>query len=157
MDTLAPRAQSDLADDEDESQWEQETWRQVRSLRCVLRASAQRWICTRCQSQILLETLSSLHHHCSGHPQDVYDISWSPTSEFLISGSLDHTAIVWDLSGSARTFVLSSALHATFKNVHLSSHSPTILSLGDCPLRSQTIAVAESAHSLCAGRVVGSV
>lgn len=37
MDTLAQRVQSsaEMMDEEDESQWEQETWRQVRSLRYV--------------------------------------------------------------------------------------------------------------------------
>uniref|UniRef100_A0A6M2DIZ6 Putative histone transcription regulator hira wd repeat superfamily protein n=1 Tax=Xenopsylla cheopis TaxID=163159 RepID=A0A6M2DIZ6_XENCH len=33
-----------------------------------------------------------------GHLQDVYDISWSPNSLFLISGSVDNTAILWDLT-----------------------------------------------------------
>jgi chromatin assembly factor 1 subunit B len=95
MDTLAPRVQSELADDQDESQWEQESWRQVRSLRYHIS---------------FLTSFVQFHefHLCtslSGHPQDVYDISWSPTSEFLLSGSLDHTAIVWDLSGAQRMLI----------------------------------------------------
>lgn len=32
-----------------------------------------------------------------GHKEDVYDISWSPNSQKLISGSVDNTAIIWDL------------------------------------------------------------
>ncbi|KAI5733217.1 hypothetical protein M8J76_009076 [Diaphorina citri] len=32
-----------------------------------------------------------------GHLEDVYDISWSPTSTHLISGSVDNTAIMWDV------------------------------------------------------------
>lgn len=32
-----------------------------------------------------------------GHMEDIYDLSWSPNSQFLISGSVDNTAIVWDV------------------------------------------------------------
>uniref|UniRef100_A0A182NH61 CAF1B/HIR1 beta-propeller domain-containing protein n=1 Tax=Anopheles dirus TaxID=7168 RepID=A0A182NH61_9DIPT len=32
-----------------------------------------------------------------GHMEDVYDLSWSANSQFLISGSVDNTAIVWDV------------------------------------------------------------
>ena len=35
-----------------------------------------------------------------GHLEDVYDLSWSSNSRYLLSGSVDNTAIVWDtLSG----------------------------------------------------------
>lgn len=49
-----------------------------------------------------------------GHPQDVYDIAWSPTSEFLLSGSIDHMAMVWDLSGTHRTFTHYDCLVRVF-------------------------------------------
>lgn len=32
-----------------------------------------------------------------GHLEDVYDLCWSPDSAHLISGSVDNTAIVWDI------------------------------------------------------------
>jgi len=32
-----------------------------------------------------------------GHLQDVYDISWSPDSAFIVSGSVDNTALLWDV------------------------------------------------------------
>lgn len=32
-----------------------------------------------------------------GHLDDVYDLSWSSNSMYLISGSVDNTAIVWDV------------------------------------------------------------
>lgn len=32
-----------------------------------------------------------------GHLSDVYDISWSPDSQYLISGSVDNSAIVWSI------------------------------------------------------------
>lgn len=32
-----------------------------------------------------------------GHLEDVYDLSWSKCSQFLITGSVDNTAILWDV------------------------------------------------------------
>ncbi|XP_054739981.1 chromatin assembly factor 1 subunit B [Anastrepha obliqua] len=32
-----------------------------------------------------------------GHMEDIYDLSWAPNSQFLVSGSVDNTAIVWDV------------------------------------------------------------
>ena len=32
-----------------------------------------------------------------GHLEDVYDLCWSPDSAHLVSGSVDNTAIVWDV------------------------------------------------------------
>lgn len=32
-----------------------------------------------------------------GHMEDVYDLSWAPNSTQLISGSVDNTAMVWDV------------------------------------------------------------
>ncbi|XP_015113309.1 chromatin assembly factor 1 subunit B [Diachasma alloeum] len=32
-----------------------------------------------------------------GHLEDIYDISWSPDSSFMVSGSVDNSAIVWDV------------------------------------------------------------
>lgn len=32
-----------------------------------------------------------------GHLEDIYDISWSPDGNFMVSGSVDNSAIVWDV------------------------------------------------------------
>ena len=32
------------------------------------------------------------------HLDDVYDISWSPDSTHIISGSVDNTAVVWNIN-----------------------------------------------------------
>ncbi|XP_055837057.1 chromatin assembly factor 1 subunit B [Episyrphus balteatus] len=32
-----------------------------------------------------------------GHMEDIYDLSWAPNSQFLVSGSVDNTAIIWDV------------------------------------------------------------
>ena len=37
------------------------------------------------------------HKILRGHMEDVYDLSWSSDSQFLISGSVDNTAMVWDI------------------------------------------------------------
>jgi len=34
---------------------------------------------------------------CRSHLEDVYDISWSSDSQLLLSGSVDNTAILWDV------------------------------------------------------------
>ena len=33
-----------------------------------------------------------------GHIEDIYDLCWSSCSSFLISGSVDNTAILWDVA-----------------------------------------------------------
>lgn len=42
-----------------------------------------------------------------GHMEDVYDLSWSQDSQFLISGSVDNTAIVWDVQKAKSSAILS--------------------------------------------------
>ncbi|EZA57248.1 hypothetical protein DMN91_002477 [Ooceraea biroi] len=42
-----------------------------------------------------------------GHIEDIYDISWSPDSNHLISGSVDNTAIMWDVQKGRKTAILS--------------------------------------------------
>ncbi|XP_026841517.1 chromatin assembly factor 1 subunit B [Drosophila persimilis] len=32
-----------------------------------------------------------------GHREDIYDLSWAPNSLFLVTGSVDNTAMVWDV------------------------------------------------------------
>lgn len=41
-----------------------------------------------------------------GHIEDIYDISWSPDSNSLISGSVDNTAILWDVHKGRNTAIL---------------------------------------------------
>lgn len=44
-----------------------------------------------------------------GHLEDVYDLCWSPDSSSLISGSVDNTAIVWDVQkGNLELFLVVS-------------------------------------------------
>lgn len=33
-----------------------------------------------------------------GHIEDVYDISWTSDGNFMVSGSVDNTAIMWDVN-----------------------------------------------------------
>ncbi|XP_014473067.1 PREDICTED: chromatin assembly factor 1 subunit B [Dinoponera quadriceps] len=42
-----------------------------------------------------------------GHIEDIYDISWSPDSNFLVSGSVDNTAILWDVKKGRNIAILS--------------------------------------------------
>lgn len=42
-----------------------------------------------------------------GHLEDVYDICWSKCSQFLITGSVDNTAIIWDVAKGRNICLLS--------------------------------------------------
>jgi len=33
-----------------------------------------------------------------GHIEDVYDISWTSDGNLMVSGSVDNTAIMWDIN-----------------------------------------------------------
>lgn len=33
-----------------------------------------------------------------GHIEDVYDICWTRDGNFMVSGSVDNTAIMWDIN-----------------------------------------------------------
>jgi WD40 repeat protein len=41
-----------------------------------------------------------------GHMEDVYDLSWSPDSLNLISGSVDNSAILWDVHKGIQIVVI---------------------------------------------------
>ncbi|CAM1297616.1 CHAF1B (predicted), partial [Pycnogonum litorale] len=43
-----------------------------------------------------------------GHIEDIYDLSWSSCSNFLISGSVDNTAIMWDVNKGKSIGMLSA-------------------------------------------------
>lgn len=42
-----------------------------------------------------------------GHMEDIYDLSWSPNSSFLVSGSVDNSAMVWDVQKGKSLAILS--------------------------------------------------
>jgi len=46
--------------------------------------------------------------YCRSHLEDVYDISWSADSKLLLSGSVDNTAILWDVKKGMLQFHSSS-------------------------------------------------
>jgi len=39
----------------------------------------------------------SLYANLNGHQNDVVDLKWTRDSKFLISGSMDKSAIIWDI------------------------------------------------------------
>lgn len=41
-----------------------------------------------------------------GHKEDVYDISWSPDETKLLSGSIDNTAILWNVQNGKNELIL---------------------------------------------------
>lgn len=42
-----------------------------------------------------------------GHKEDVYDICWSVDGSKLLSGSVDNTAILWDVNKGKMEHILS--------------------------------------------------
>ena len=48
--------------------------------------------CIRCQQ--------ALEMMCSGHAMDIYDISWCPNSEFIVSSGTDSNVIIWGIDGA---------------------------------------------------------
>ncbi|XP_063070032.1 chromatin assembly factor 1 subunit B [Engraulis encrasicolus] len=42
-----------------------------------------------------------------GHIEDVYDISWTNDGNFMVSGSVDNTAIMWDVNKGQKMFIFN--------------------------------------------------
>jgi len=49
-----------------------------------------------------------------GHVGDVMDLSWSNDSSFLVSGSLDGTAILWQISSNKQGKLQTMEGHKKF-------------------------------------------
>lgn len=41
-----------------------------------------------------------------GHLGDIYDLSWSPDSNYIVSGSIDNSSIIWDVQKGKNTNIL---------------------------------------------------
>ena len=46
-----------------------------------------------------------------GHLEDINDLSWSHDDVYLVSGSVDHTAILWDVEKGQKLVILSDSKH----------------------------------------------
>ena len=46
-----------------------------------------------------------------GHLEDVNDLCWSHNDENIVSGSVDHTTILWDVLKGVKLAVFSDAKH----------------------------------------------
>lgn len=57
------------------------------------------------------KVLWSLHKLFRGHSGDIYDLSWSPDSNYIISGSVDNTSIVWNLDRGRGSICLKEHSH----------------------------------------------
>ncbi|KAI5106910.1 chromatin assembly factor 1 subunit B [Silurus meridionalis] len=42
-----------------------------------------------------------------GHIEDVYDLSWTSDGNFLVSGSVDNTAIMWDIQKGQKIYIFN--------------------------------------------------
>ena len=41
-----------------------------------------------------------------GHLEDIYDLAWSPNGQQLISGSVDNSAIIWDVNKGGQIYFI---------------------------------------------------
>ncbi|MCQ2820079.1 MAG: hypothetical protein MJ252_22670, partial [archaeon] len=46
-----------------------------------------------------------------GHMSDVYDLCWSPDSNYIISGSVDNTAIIWSIETGKSIFKITDHIN----------------------------------------------
>ena len=46
-----------------------------------------------------------------GHLEDIYDLAWSPDGTQLVSGSVDNSAIIWDINKGEWSFAYSHHMH----------------------------------------------
>lgn len=53
----------------------------------------------------------TFHKALRGHIEDVYDLSWSPDGNNLISGSVDNSAIIWDVAKGQKLMILKDHKH----------------------------------------------
>lgn len=42
-----------------------------------------------------------------GHMEDIYDLSWAPNSLYLVSGSVDNSAMIWDVQKGKSLSILN--------------------------------------------------
>ncbi|ESP03126.1 hypothetical protein LOTGIDRAFT_137905 [Lottia gigantea] len=47
------------------------------------------------------------HKMLRGHIEDVYDLSWSADGKYLVSGSVDNSAIVWDMTKETKLAIFN--------------------------------------------------
>lgn len=47
-----------------------------------------------------------------GSLSDIYDLAWSPNGRYIISGSIDNTARIWDVRDGIYTAVIASGTGA---------------------------------------------
>lgn len=52
-----------------------------------------------------------VHKMFRGHLEDIYDLAWSPNGSYLISGSVDNSAIIWDIDQGQMQKVLKDHKH----------------------------------------------
>ena len=59
-------------------------------------------MCLPFKIQLIFYMFCLFYHR--GHIEDVYDLCWSPDGNNLISGSVDNSAIIWDIVKGAYIF-----------------------------------------------------
>lgn len=66
-----------------------ENWTVIKALRYV-------YTCTCSKMPNVCSIINDIN--CRGHLEDIYDMCWSANSCCLVTGSVDNTAIIWDIN-----------------------------------------------------------
>lgn len=61
----------------------------------------------RTKFNVSLQTADNIYNMCCrGHGSEVYDIAWSPNASYIIAGTMDNTAFVWDTKSCRKRAML---------------------------------------------------
>jgi chromatin assembly factor 1 subunit B len=85
-----------FGDEDDDSVLNKENWNIVSTIRYVL-FHTKSSDSSHFKRDNLLKKFELFCNFCSGSTSEIYDLAWSPDSQFLIFGSIDNTACVWDV------------------------------------------------------------
>ncbi len=76
-------------------------------------------------------TPGTLQHTLGGHGGEILDASWSPDSKYVITGSEDKTAIIWDAISGKRLHTLQTDYKFGVRKVHWSPDGTKVSTGGD--------------------------
>lgn len=89
------------------------------------------------------------HKVLRGHIEDVNDLSWSDDGSYLMSGSIDHTAIIWDVTKASKVVIMTEAKHF----IHGVAYDPmgdfAVTLSGDRSMRVYSLKSNRVIHNVC--------
>ncbi|RUS14159.1 WD40-repeat-containing domain protein [Endogone sp. FLAS-F59071] len=96
---------------EDDVTGDQEGWRVVNMMLCVVFFYSHKTL------SHLPSDLTSFVHAYRGHRSEIYELAWSPDGRHILTGSIDSTARMWDVTTSAFAYVMWSTLSSRYPSI----------------------------------------